>query len=110
MDEAERCDHVALLDRGRVVALDRPQVLQRALAGRIVSLRTSDSRRALQALAAATGVRRAALFGDAIHVTVASAGAGPETVRAALTGAGLEVADLRDVDPSLEDVFMDLVA
>src|SRR3990172_7053072 len=33
MDEAERCDHVALLDKGRIVALDRPEALQRRLEG-----------------------------------------------------------------------------
>src|SRR3990172_6484951 len=44
MDEAERCDHVALLDKGRIVAMDTPVALQGSLRGQIIGLRASDSR------------------------------------------------------------------
>jgi ABC-2 type transport system ATP-binding protein len=110
MDEAERCDHVALLDGGRIVALDQPAALQRTLAGRIVGLRASDSRRALEVLAGTPGVRRAVLFGDIIHVTMSEASDGRQVVRAALAGAGIEGMDYHEVEPSLEDVFMDRMA
>src|SRR4029077_7051728 len=40
LDEAERCDHVALIDKGKVLALDRPEVLQQGLSGRLLALRT----------------------------------------------------------------------
>jgi ABC-2 type transport system ATP-binding protein len=110
MDEAERCDHVALLDRGRVVALDRPAALQRTLAGRIVALRVPDVRAALELLEGTPGVRRAILFGDTIHVTLAAADRGWTTVRAALAARGIDAGELREVTPSLEDVFMDRIA
>jgi ABC-2 type transport system ATP-binding protein len=110
MDEAERCDHVALLDHGQVIALDEPQRLQQTLAGRIVGARTSDTRRALAALAGAPGIRRAVLFGDTIHVTATTRDPGWSAVRGVLASAGIDLLDLRDIDPSLEDVFMDRVA
>ncbi|HSQ04227.1 MAG TPA: ABC transporter ATP-binding protein, partial [Burkholderiales bacterium] len=58
MDEAERCDHVAMLDRGAVVALDRPDVLQRSLAGEMLVVRTPEPRRAAQLLAKVPAVHR----------------------------------------------------
>ncbi|HKS06871.1 MAG TPA: ABC transporter ATP-binding protein [Gemmatimonadaceae bacterium] len=107
MDEAERCDHVALLDHGRVVALDTPVALQRGLRGEIVALRASDSRRALALLASTAGVRRASLFGDTIHLSVESKERDLSVVRGALTAASIDVLEVRDVEASLEDVFME---
>ncbi|HLA89923.1 MAG TPA: ABC transporter ATP-binding protein [Gemmatimonadaceae bacterium] len=110
MDEAERCDHVALLDQGRIVALDRPEALQRSLEGEMLTLRTGDARRALRVLEGLSAVRRAALFGDTIHVNVASRARDWPDVERALAGAGLAASDVHAVEPSLEDVFIERVA
>jgi ABC-2 type transport system ATP-binding protein len=110
MDEAERCDHVALLDQGRVVALDRPAELQHSLSGQMLALRTSDSRNAVRLLRETAGVRRAAVFGDTIHVTLDSREHDWKTAQAALATQGIEIADVHDVEPSLEDVFIDRVS
>jgi ABC-2 type transport system ATP-binding protein len=110
MDEAERCDHVALLDKGRVVALDTPAALQHSLAGQVVALRASDPRAALKALRALGVVRRAALFGDTIHVSIASRARDWPAVEAALAAARLEIIEAVDMEPSLEDVFIERVS
>jgi len=110
MDEAERCDHVALLERGAVVALDRPAALQQGLAGRMISLHASDPRRAVHLLGTLAGVRRAALFGETIHVTLNDKARDWPEVRVALTTAGLDLIDVQDVEPSLEDVFIEKVS
>jgi ABC-2 type transport system ATP-binding protein len=107
LDEAERCDHVALLDRGQVIALDRPAVLQAGLPGEILAVRTSDERRALALLRAAPGVRRAALFGDTIHVTLGARDRDWPPVQEALRQGGVELLDTRPMEPSLEDVFIE---
>ncbi len=109
LDEAERCDHVALLDKGRVLALDTPAALQRSLGGNMLSLRVADTRRALQVLRAVPQVRRATLFGDTIHLAVASKARDWPAVEAALAGAGLTTEEPHDVEPSLEDVFIERV-
>jgi ABC-2 type transport system ATP-binding protein len=110
MDEAERCDHIALLDRGRIIALDQPENLQHGLAGRIVGLKTPDSRRAIQILEKVPGINRAALFGEEIHVTLASKQRDWPTAVEQLRQSGIPVQSVRDIDPSLEDVFMERVA
>jgi ABC-2 type transport system ATP-binding protein len=109
LDEAERCDRVALLNRGRFIALDRPEVLQKALDGRLLAIRTSDSRRARAALERLPGVRSAVLFGDELHLLADPTLADAE-LTAALAAAGLDEAELRVQAASLEDVFIQRVA
>lgn len=110
MDEAERCDHVALINHGKIIAIDHPAALQESLGGEMVALRASDGRKALELLRAAPGVRRAALFGDTIHVTLASRERDWPALAAGLRTAGIEVLEVQDTTPSLEDVFIELVA
>jgi ABC-2 type transport system ATP-binding protein len=106
LDEAERFDRVALLHRGRVVALDTPMALERAAAGTLLAVETDRPREARTVLAGLPGVRRVTLFGERLHVTVADAGAAGPEVRRALDAAGIAVRALAPADPSLEDVFI----
>jgi ABC-2 type transport system ATP-binding protein len=82
LDEAERCDRVALLDQGRVLALDGPARLQSGLEGTMVAVRTDHLLRA-----------------DVPVPAVASP----------LDEAGIAVTGLEEINPSLEDVFIHLV-
>jgi len=109
MDEAERCDHVALLDKGKIIALDTPVALQHSLGGQMVALRVSDRRQAVQVLRSTPGVRRAAVFGDHIHVTVDSKDRDWPRAQTALLAAGVQLLESNQVEPSLEDVFIDRV-
>jgi ABC-2 type transport system ATP-binding protein len=110
MDEAERFDRLALLHQGRIVALDPPQALQATLAGRLLSVRVDRVREARAAAAALPGVRRAAVFGDRLHLTLDDPAARRDEVERALAAAGFAARDAEDVTPSLEDVFMDRLA
>jgi ABC-2 type transport system ATP-binding protein len=110
LDEAERCDHVALLDHGRVIALDAPAALQASLAGQVIAVRTTEARRALDVLRAHPVVRRATLFGDTIHVIVSEDGASRQALETALAAAGIAVTELHEIEASLEDVFIERVA
>jgi ABC-2 type transport system ATP-binding protein len=109
MDEAERFDRLALLHRGRVVALDTPQALQRSLAGRLLGLKADRPRAACAVAATLAGVRRATIFGEWLHLAVADAAAEGERLALALSAAGFPVKEWRVEDPSLEDVFVDRV-
>jgi ABC-2 type transport system ATP-binding protein len=110
MDEAERCDRVALLDKGRILALDTPDALQASLPVQIVALRTADPRRAAAVLAAVPCVVRAALFGDVVHASLADAERDCPAAEAALAAAGIPVLDRHEIVPGLEDVFIHRVA
>ena len=110
LDEAERCDRVAMLEQGRVVALDTPDALQRAVRGEILAVHAADPRKALGVLRAVPLVRRATLFGDAVHVTFDSRTRDWPVARAALDVAGIPVHATEEIEASLEDAFIDLVA
>jgi ABC-2 type transport system ATP-binding protein len=108
LDEAERCDRVALLHQGRVLALDPPEVLQRSLAGRLLELRTDRPRVARDVLRGAAGVASATLFGSKLHVLLAP-GARWNDLEERLRGASVGFEPPAEVLPSLEDVFIQRV-
>jgi ABC-2 type transport system ATP-binding protein len=109
MEEAEYCHRLALMNRGRVIALDRPAALRTAMPVPLLEIATDDAPRAVEALAGAEDVVDVGLFGRTVHVTVRDA----ERARAALPGRlaahGVAVHGIRAVEPSLEDVFVALV-
>lgn len=109
LDEAERCDQVALLDRGRLLALDSPQALQHSLPGVLLEARSSDPRGVVQALRDLPQVRRVALFGTVVHVQLTGDTDRP-AVEDALARAGLAPVELRRIAASLEDVFIERVS
>ena len=107
MDEAERFDRVALLHEGRLLALDTPVALQQALAGEVLVVEVEAPRAARDLLKSHAQVRRVALFGDKLHVTVASAATDAPRIEQALRAAGLRVLSITRVEASLEDVFIE---
>ncbi|HEY0970216.1 MAG TPA: ABC transporter ATP-binding protein [Gemmatimonadales bacterium] len=109
MEEAEYCNRLALMNRGRLIALDRPARLRAGDHEPIFELQTDDTPRAVEVLKTLPEVIEAAMFGRAIHVTVADAARAEEVVRGALKGAGIDTGALAPVVPSLEDVFVSRV-
>jgi ABC-2 type transport system ATP-binding protein len=109
LDEAERCDRVALLHEGRLVVIDAPEQLQGRLRNRVWSIRTDEPRRVRDWLRECPAVKSAVLFGDVVHVTVTDEEGAWDEARAGLEAAGFAPGEQRAVEPSLEDVFMDLV-
>jgi ABC-2 type transport system ATP-binding protein len=106
MDEAEElCDRLAVIDRGQVIAADSPGRLIATHAGN-VSVIFSCDRTDLSWLSQVAHVQKVTRNGNRIEV----AGNGPVAthVAAALLAHDIEPADLRTVQPSLEDVFLKL--
>jgi ABC-2 type transport system ATP-binding protein len=111
LDEAERCSRVALLDQGRLLALDTPDQLRRSLPGVVVEVIAEPREAAVAALGAAREVVDVQAFGERIHVRlVCESGSAVKCVHAALAGTALSVASVRVVAASLEDVFINRVA
>ncbi len=109
MDEAERCSRVAFLSGGRLLTVGPPPELKSAYPHHLLELRAHPPDRAAAAVRAVPGVRDARLFGQALHLVVDDALAAQAPVRAALAAAGLEVASLRPIAATMEDVFMALL-
>lgn len=109
MDEAEYCNRLVLIDRGRIVAMGTPTELKtRFMKGQLLLVECEPLGPALEALTQAPGVLDAAVFGSALHATVADAAAAMPGIRAALGACGLDVSRMEQIQPSLEDVFVNL--
>jgi ABC-2 type transport system ATP-binding protein len=109
MEEAEYCHRLALLNRGRLIALDSPRALRGRVVEPILKVKTDHAPTAIAALSGAAGVLDAAMFGRALHVTVEDVDRGTARVRSALERAGRRVDAIEPIQPSLEDVFVSLV-
>jgi ABC-2 type transport system ATP-binding protein len=109
MDEAEYCNRLVLMDRGRIVAMGTPTELKsRYMKGQLLLVECEPLGPGLEALRGAPGVVDAAVFGSSLHAVVADARAGLPRVREALEARGIRVGRLEQIPPSLEDVFVSL--
>ena len=86
LDEAERCQRVALMDRGRILTVDAPDALRSSAGGAIVEVLARPKRRALEALLAVEGVADVESFGERLHATLGPALARPEANSVASPG------------------------
>jgi ABC-2 type transport system ATP-binding protein len=109
MDEAEHCDRLGMIYGGKLVALGSPRELKgRYVAGVLLEVQATPLMIALEALQGAAHVQDVAVFGTALHVVVTEEGDIP-TVQPTLEAAGVSVAKVERIVPSLEDVFVALV-
>jgi len=111
LDEAERCARVALMDRGRILVDDAPLRLRDGWKGSMLELLATPKGRAREILGAAAEVSDVQVFGERLHVTLPSIGAGDATraaieLAARLKASGIVVESSRAVLPTLEDVFI----
>jgi drug efflux transport system ATP-binding protein len=108
MEEAEYCYQLALMNRGRLIALDRPSVLKTSLGLPLLELHTEHPAQAVEALRNAPEVVEAAMFGRDVHLLVQDADRADPIIRERLSAAGLS-GTVERVPPSLEDVFVALI-
>jgi ABC-2 type transport system ATP-binding protein len=112
LDEAERCQRIALMDHGHLLDLDTPDALRRGVNRSIVEIIARPKRAVLESLRKSPEVAEVETFGERLHVTLRAAGSEAETARAAerlsggLRSGGMEVDSCRVIPPSLEDVFI----
>jgi ABC-2 type transport system ATP-binding protein len=109
IDEAEHADRVALMARGRLVALDTPRGLRaNGLSGRLIEVECEPVMDALARIPSLPGVREVTLYGMLLHV-LTDPELDPEALAARLRREGFRVGGLRPIAPSLEDVFVSLI-
>ncbi|MBF0320764.1 MAG: ABC transporter ATP-binding protein [Nitrospirae bacterium] len=108
LDEAERCTRVALIHRGRVLAEGVPKEIRASLGVHIIELSTSNMQATAELLKSVTGAGGAVKFGDKFHVTIENPSV-KDIISDILKENTIEVLSLRDIVPSLEDIFIELV-
>jgi ABC-2 type transport system ATP-binding protein len=111
LDEAERCQRIALMDHGRLLTVAAPSDLRHQAEGAVVEILARPKRPAAERLLARPEVADVQSFGERLHATlkgVDSSGAAAAASRLAddLKAQGIEVEAARAVLPSLEDIFI----
>lgn len=110
MDEAEYCHRIALMYRGRVIALGTPAELKDELREHVLMyLETSDLVESMSALTGEPGIRDVAVFGGGLHLTVDDAAAASARIRETLKTRSIELRHLESIPPSMEDVFVAMI-
>jgi ABC-2 type transport system ATP-binding protein len=108
LDEAERCSRIALIHKGRVLAVNEPANIRKSLALPMIEIQSGDTARAAEVIGSISGVQGVSTYGNRIHVTMKN----PEvaaTVTATLKLNSMDVLGMREITPSLEDVFISMV-
>lgn len=110
MDEADRCDRVALMQRGRVMAIDTPAAITASFERQLFSIRADDRYGAMRALRAYPNTASAYPFGETLHFVDTREDVSPDRVAAdvadALRSAGITGVEVAPTAATIEDVFM----
>jgi ABC-2 type transport system ATP-binding protein len=111
LDEAERCQRVALMDRSRVLNLSTPDELRAGAKGVFLEILAEPKRQAAEVLGRMSEISEVESFGERLHATLPGLAPGQASsavahVSEALAGAGVFVRHARAVAPTLEDLFI----
>jgi ABC-2 type transport system ATP-binding protein len=110
LDEAERCNRVALMDRGRLLLCDTPTRLKALIPGAVVAITSSQAREIRDRLSGSEGVSGVVLVGDAVHLFVDDAPRRVAEFRSKLDERGFSYDEIHQVQPTMEDLFVRVVA
>jgi len=104
MDEAELCTRVAFMHNGEIVSCDSPQRLREAYPYKVLELETGDRR--IKKQLASCSIVDVNAFGDKYHLVVEDVATVTLQIKETLAKAGLPQISLREIAPTLEDVFV----
>lgn len=108
MDEAMRCDHVALIQEGQILTIDKPGVIRDSFSKKLFSIAARDKYTLIKALRDFPGINTAYPFGDSVHVTFREDALVP-TLPGYLQNMGIAGATIREIRPGIEDRFLELM-
>lgn len=108
MDEAQRCNRVALLHKGRIIHQGKPEQISTLIPGTMVELYTADALDAVKKLPSLAWVRSVTVYGDRIHLLLRERIERDMLVRL-LREEHISVSSLEVISPSLEDAFIYMI-
>lgn len=110
LDEAERCNRIGLIHKGKLLACGTPDEVKKLMHGTILEIRSSEPRKAASLLRDRLEADSVSLFGDRIHAVTRNPEKAALQVEEILTNARLKLVGIRIVEPTLEDVFISVLA
>lgn len=108
MDEAERFNRIAMLDNGKILALDTPNNIKSMMKEVIVEIVCTPVREAYKLLKENTDFE-IQIFGDRLNAAVDNSEDNERLIREILETNSVKITDLRTITPSLENAFIHLI-
>lgn len=108
MDEAMKCDRVALIQDGRLLSIDAPQKIREGFSKKLFMVRAPDKYRLITALRKYPNTNTAYTFGDSIHVTFIDNAPG-DMLPAFLESEGIYGTTIEESGAGIEDRFLELM-
>ena len=108
MDEAMRCDRVALVQNGTILAIEKPETIRDDFSRKLYSFSAPEKYRLISSLRSYPGVFSAFPFGDSVHVTFVN-DCLDETIFDHLKKAGIAKVSVNEIKAGIEDRFLELM-
>ena len=106
MEEADYlCDRIAIIDHGKIIALDTPEKMKNELGGDILKLETREFDNLFRILTF-DWIKNKKLFDGYLNVTVTDGGSAIPNILKVASEAGIKINSVQMIRPSLEDVFI----
>ena len=108
LDEAERCNRVALMNKGEIIAVDTPQNIKSSINKQVIEIITDNIKKTYSLLKEKYGTD-AQIFGDRINLVTDDDKSAIDDIKLMLQKNNLALINYRTITPSLENVFIHLV-
>jgi ABC-type multidrug transport system ATPase subunit len=109
MDEASQCDRVALIQKGRILGIDKPRDIAARFDKRLLAVRSDDKYKLLEALRNYEYTDSAYPFGDYFHYTDLREDFSVDDLAGYLSEQGLADPEIKEINAGIEDTFMRLM-
>ncbi len=109
MDEASQCDRIALIDKGQILSINTPKGVIDLFPYKLLGVNTTNSFKLLKNLRSFPMCKGAFLFGQDIHFATDNKDLTCKELQDSITNAGFENTTVKQIEPSVEDCFMQLM-
>lgn len=108
LDEAERCTRIGLIHRGTMLIIDEPARVKKTMKMPMIEISSPDTRIARDIISKVEGVYSVSMYGDRLHIAVEDREIMGKIIKECNLR-GIEIQGQREIVPSLEDVFIEMV-
>ncbi len=108
MDEAMRCDRVALIQDGKILAIDTPQKIRDGFSRKLFAVKSAEKYKLINMLRKYSDTITAYPFGDSVHVTLGNDNADTSLYNF-LIEEGISDVSIEELEASIEDRFLELM-
>jgi len=109
MDEAKLCDRIALMQKGRIMSIDKPAAIVSSFPGTLFAVKADDIYKLLQDLRSDPAVESCYAFGEFMHLTLAADGDSENEVKRIAEKYNPQHLEVQRITPNIEDSFIRLM-